>query len=63
MRKTLLTPMFAVSGALLLLFFALPMIGMVAGETPTSLWQALGEGEVRSALWVSELRKAPMTAR
>ncbi len=61
MRKTLLTPLFAAGGALLLLFFALPLVTMVAKETPGTLWEALGEGEVRSALWVSVSAAAAAT--
>jgi molybdate/tungstate transport system permease protein len=53
MRKTMLTPLFAALGALLLLSLALPIVAMVAGETPRTLYEALCEPEVRSALWVS----------
>ncbi len=61
MRKTSLTPLFAAVGALLLLFFALPLVVMVSRETPATLWEALGESEVRSALWISVIGAATAT--
>ncbi len=62
MRKTMLSPLFAAAGALLLLFLALPLIVMVTKETPVSLWAALAEQEVRSALWLSVSAAAVATA-
>lgn len=53
MRRSSLSPVFAVLGALLLLFVTVPIINMVATETPGSLWEALRAPDVRSALWVS----------
>lgn len=52
-RSRFLTAAFAVAGALLLLFFALPLVAMAAAERPPNLAQALCAREVRSALWVS----------
>ncbi len=62
MRRTLMTPAFAALGALILLFVTVPIVVMVGQETPTSLWQALGEPEVRSALLVSAGAGAAATA-
>lgn len=47
------TMAFAVLGAILLLFFALPLVAMVAKERPATLLETLTDGEVLSALWVS----------
>ena len=62
MRKTMLTPLFACLGALLVLCLALPIVVMVGQETPGTLWQTLGEPEVRSALWLSVSGAAVATA-
>ncbi len=62
MRRTLMTPLMAALGALLLLFVALPMVTMVAKESPSSLWAALQDPEVRSALWLSISAAAVATA-
>ena len=62
MRRTLMTPAFAALGAVILLFVTVPIVAMVAKETPTSLWQAMREPEVRSALWVSISAAAVATA-
>ncbi|MHC4480283.1 MAG: ABC transporter permease subunit [Planctomycetota bacterium] len=62
MQKSILTPLFAALGALLLLFLALPIVAMVGRESPASLYEALGEPEVRSALWVSISAAAVATA-
>jgi molybdate/tungstate transport system permease protein len=51
--RSVLTPVFAALGALLLLFLTVPLVAMVAQETPLSLWEAFGRQEVRAALWVS----------
>ncbi len=53
MRKAIITPLFAAVGALLLLFFAVPLVGMISKESVHTLWQALAEPDVRSALWLS----------
>jgi molybdate/tungstate transport system permease protein len=53
MRKSLLTPVFAAGGALLLLFLAVPIIAMMAKERPATLTETLRDPEVLSALWVS----------
>jgi len=62
LRARLLTGTFAVLGALLLLFLALPLVAMAAGEAPRTLWEALGDAEVRAALWVSLSGAALSTA-
>ncbi|MEF8788433.1 MAG: ABC transporter permease [Planctomycetota bacterium] len=48
-----LTPLLAVPGALLVLFLALPIVGLAAGGSAGSLFRALLQPEVRSALWIS----------
>ena len=48
-----LTPLLAVPGALLLLFLALPIFALAISGSATGLYEALGQPEVRSALWVS----------
>jgi len=53
LRARIFTAAFAVLGALLLLFLALPLVAMVVAERPVTLFQAFAEAEVRSALWVS----------
>lgn len=62
MRRTLLTPLFAALGAIMLLFITVPILAMVGKETPASLWEALQEAQVRSALWVSVSAAAVATA-
>jgi len=62
MRKSLLTPVFAVGGALLLLFLALPIVAMIAKEGPATLWGALRDPEVLSSFWVSLSGAAVATA-
>lgn len=52
-RTHILTPVFAVLGALLVLFLTVPVVGMVARESPATLGAALTDAEVRAALWVS----------
>ena len=53
LRARTFTALFAVSGALLLLFLALPLVAMVAAQRPVTLLEAFAEAEVRSALWIS----------
>jgi len=48
-----LSAVFAAAGALLLLFFAVPIAAMIAKESPGVLWETLLEPAVASALWVS----------
>jgi molybdate/tungstate transport system permease protein len=62
MRRTLLTPVFTAFGAVLLLFVSVPIVVMVTRQTPASLWRALQEADVRSALWVSVSGAAAATA-
>lgn len=52
-QARMLTVVFAILGALLVLFLALPVVALAAGERPATLWEALGQAQVRSALWVS----------
>ncbi len=40
-------------GGVALVFFALPLIGLVSRATPSGLWEQLGAPAVRSALWLS----------
>ena len=62
LRARFLTGLFAVLGALLLMFLALPIVAMAARESPATLWEAMGQSEVRSALWVSVSAAAISTA-
>jgi len=52
-RTRILTSLFAALGAVLMLFLIVPLVAMAASETPTSLWGALMEEDVQSALLVS----------
>ena len=63
MRQTnLVTSAFAVLGAMLILFLAVPIAAMMLRESPGSLWSTLAESEVRAALWVSVGAAAISTA-
>lgn len=53
MRTRILTSLFAALGAVLMLFLIVPLVAMGASETPASLWGALMEKDVQSALMVS----------
>ncbi len=53
MSQGRLTPLLAAPGALLVLFLALPLVGLAAGGSAGSLYRTLLQPEVRSALWVS----------
>jgi molybdate/tungstate transport system permease protein len=57
-----MTAAFSALAALFLLFVTLPVVTMVGAESPSSLWTALGQPEVRSALWVSLSAAATATA-
>lgn len=45
--------MLAALGGAGLVFFALPLIGLVSRATPAGLWRQLGAPTVRTALWLS----------
>ena len=45
--------LFSVLGALLLLFIAVPIAASVAIERPSSIFDALGQSDVRAAISVS----------
>ena len=62
LRARMLTALFAVLGAMLLMFLALPIVAMAGGESASSLYGAISEAEVRSALWVSVSAAAISTA-
>ena len=53
LRARCFTAAFAILGALLLLFLALPLVAMVSSESPLTLCETFLEADVRSALWVS----------
>ncbi len=53
---------FAVVGALLVLFLAVPIVAMSVSQSPLTLWQALIRTEVRGALWLSLTGAALATA-
>ncbi len=60
MRRLRIEPMvwlFAALGALIVLFVAAPLVWTVGSVSPSALWQAVGEAEVREAvlltLWAS----------
>ncbi len=60
MRRLRIEPMvwlFAAMGALIVLFVAAPLVWTVGSVSPSALWQAVGEAEVREAvsltLWAS----------
>jgi molybdate/tungstate transport system permease protein len=44
---------FALAGAVLLLFVALPLLNMLLGTRPWTLWESLADAEVRAALWLT----------
>lgn len=62
LRARFLTSVFAVLGALLLMLLALPIVALAVGESPSSLYEAISQAEVRSALWVSVSGAAISTA-
>ena len=43
LRARLLTALFAVLGALLLMFLALPIVAMAARESTATVWAAAGQ--------------------
>lgn len=60
--RSWLSPVFAGAGALLILFFAVPIAAMVAKEPPAVLWHTLLDPTVAAALWVSVSAAAAATA-
>jgi len=57
-----LTPVMAVLGSLLVLFLAVPILGLAAGSSAGGVWQALNQPAVRSALWISVSAATASTA-
>ena len=53
MSQGKLTPLLAAPGALLVLFLALPLVGLAAGGSAGNLYRTLMQPAVRSALWIS----------
>ena len=44
---------FLLLGLVILLFISVPLLKMVFSSDPGTLWDTLGEGEVRSAIWLT----------
>ncbi len=54
----------ALLGGAGLVFFALPLIGLVSRATPAGLWRQLGSPAVQAALWLSlEVSLMPVGAQ